>query len=90
MSTIRRATRLILTGVAAMAFAGALTFAADGPTVRNQAEPCYNGATRLDPYANSCTIPGPKHKIRGSAPDANAIIACRNVPGCLSWYVNNP
>ena len=51
---------------------------------------CYNGVAVLNPYAQSCTLPGPVHKIRGSAPDANAIIACRHHPGCLSWYVNNP
>jgi len=82
---------MIVTGAAALAGSLAvLTFAADGPTVQNQADPCYNGVTRYDPWARSCTLPGPKNKIRGSAPDANAIIACRNIPGCLSWYVNNP
>lgn len=81
---------MIVTGAAAAAFAAVLTYAADGPTVQNQADPCYNGVTRYNPWAPSCTIPGPKNKIRGSAPDANAIIACRNIPGCLSWYVNNP
>jgi hypothetical protein len=35
-------------------------------------------------------VPGPVKKVRGSAPDANAIIACRHHPGCLSWYVNGP
>ena len=55
-----------------------------------QADGCYNGVTVLNPYGKSCTLPGPVSKIRGSAPDANAIIACRHHPGCLSWYVNNP
>jgi hypothetical protein len=54
------------------------------------AQPCYNGVVPLNPYVRSCTLPGPVNKIRGSAPDANAIIACRDTPGCLSWYVNNP
>ena len=51
---------------------------------------CYNGVTVLDPYGSSCSLPGPVGKIRGSAPDANAIIACRNHPGCLANYVNGP
>lgn len=85
---------MIMTGAAVVASSLApmavLTFAADGPTVQIQADPCYNGVTVLNPWGKSCTIPGPQNKIRGSAPDANAIIACRHIPGCLSWYVNNP
>ena len=76
-----------------MAFAvtptAVLMSATNGPTVRTQAD-CYNGVMPWNPYAQSCTVPGPTNKIRGSAPDANAIIACRNHPGCLSYYVNNP
>ncbi|MET0703367.1 MAG: hypothetical protein ABWY93_27300 [Mycobacterium sp.] len=52
------------------------------------ADGCYNGATVLNPYGSSCTLPGPVGKVRGSAPDANAIIACRHHPGCLAVYVN--
>ena len=54
------------------------------------------GATLLqrsipgNPYVKSCSLPGPSPKVRGLAPDANAIIACRNQPGCLSWYINGP
>ncbi|CAN5311410.1 hypothetical protein BH09ACT8_BH09ACT8_25900 [soil metagenome] len=55
-----------------------------------EAAGCYNGATVLDPYGSSCTLPGPVGKVRGSAPDANAIIACRHHPGCLAVYVNGP
>ena len=51
---------------------------------------CYNGVIPLDPYIQSCTLPSNQSHVRGAAPDANAIIACRNHPGCLSWYVNNP
>ncbi len=55
------------------------------------AAPCYNGVVPWGPYVPSCTVPGPQGaKIPGSSPDANAIIACRNHPGCLSWYVNGP
>lgn len=84
-----RIVRYLLTVVAALAFlVGPALFAVV------QAAPataqCYNGVTLLNPWGRSCTIPGPVNKIRGSAPDANAIIACRGIPGCLSWYVNNP
>jgi hypothetical protein len=58
--------------------------------VSTEADGCYNGVTVLDPYGTSCTLPGPVGKDRGSAPDANAIIACRHHPGCLAVYVNNP
>jgi hypothetical protein len=58
-------------------------------TAESQAQ-CYPGVIPGNPYAPSCTLPGNPNKIRGSAPDPAAIIACRNFPGCLSWYINNP
>jgi hypothetical protein len=73
-----------------MSFTAVLMSIDVGGSTQLQAYPCYNGTTRYNPYIPSCTIPGPTNKIRGSAPDANAIIACRGIPGCLSWYVNNP
>jgi hypothetical protein len=51
---------------------------------------CYNGVIPLNPYAQSCTLPSNQPQVRGAAPDAGAIIACRHHPGCLAWYVNNP
>ena len=51
---------------------------------------CYNGVIPLNPYAESCTLPSNQTQVRGAAPDANAIIACRHHPGCLACYVNNP
>jgi hypothetical protein len=92
MSTLgRQVSRLIITAAAALAFAVAPTVLASGTTAPPaQARPCYNGVVPGNPYVPSCTLPGPQHKIRGSAPDANAIIACKNRPGCLSWYINGP
>lgn len=83
---------LVFSGAAAAAFfiTPSLLTLDDAGGSRSVAAPCYMGTTFPNPWANSCTIPGPQHKIRGSAPDANAIIACRGIPGCLSWYVNNP
>ena len=79
-----------MTAASALAFTIAPTAILTSGDVSTQADGCYNGVNVLNPYGNSCTVPGPVHKIRGSAPDANAIIACRHHPGCLSWYVNNP
>jgi hypothetical protein len=91
MSTFRRPTlRLIVTAAAALAFAVAPTVLLSHTTAQPQAQPCYNGVVPGNPYVPSCTIPGPQNKIRGSAPDPAAIIACRNFPGCLAWYVNGP
>jgi hypothetical protein len=91
MSTFgRHIVRLGVTGAAALAFliAPAL-FTVSAPPA--SAQPCYNGVIPGQPFVPSCSIPGPQGgKIRGAAPDANAIIACRNIPGCLSWYVNGP
>ena len=87
----RRVLRLVVTGAAAVAFliAPTVLFAPGG--AQQTARPCYNGVVPGGPFIPSCTIPGPQGpKIRGAAPDANAIIACRNIPGCLSWYVNGP
>jgi hypothetical protein len=91
MGSARHALRFIVTGAAAVAFAVAPTaLLTPGATVSHEARPCYNGTIPGDPYAPSCTIPGNQNKIRGSAPDAAAIIACKRYPGCLAWYINNP
>jgi hypothetical protein len=85
-----RLARCVVSAIAALSFAlapAAIMFSDNGTSVRAD---CYNGVPVLNPYAQSCTVPGPVKKVRGSAPDANAIIACRHHPGCLSWYVNGP
>jgi hypothetical protein len=86
----RRIASVVFSGAAAVAFLVGPSALMVAQGTENPSAQCYNGVTRLDPYGRSCTIPGPTNKIRGSAPDANAIIACRGIPGCLSWYVNNP
>jgi hypothetical protein len=91
MSTIRRRMmRLILGGAAAVALVTGPTavFMVGAPQASAQPS-CYNGVVPWGPFIPSCTAPGPTGpRVRGAAPDANAIIACRNHPGCLSWYVN--
>lgn len=73
---------------AALALSLAPTALISSSAVSTTADGCYGGVTVLNPYGASCTLPGPVVKIRGSAPDANAIIACRNHPGCLATYIN--
>jgi hypothetical protein len=92
MSTFgRRIVRLVITGAAALAFLVAPTVLFAGTVPKATAQPCYNGVIPWGPFIPSCTLPGPQGpRVRGAAPDANAIIACRNHPGCLSWYVNGP
>ncbi|GAS96358.1 uncharacterized protein RMCC_3324 [Mycolicibacterium canariasense] len=58
--------------------------------VHTLAQPCVNGVVPLNPYVVNCNLGPRPPKIRGSAPDAGAIIACRHDPVCLSYYVNNP
>jgi hypothetical protein len=55
-----------------------------------EARPCYNGFTPGNPYIPSCNV-GPRiPRVRGGPPDQAAVIACRDIPGCLSWYINHP
>jgi hypothetical protein len=52
------------------------------------AQGCYDGVMPWNPYLQSCSLPSKQPQVRGAAPDAGAIIACRHHPGCLAWYVN--
>jgi hypothetical protein len=54
------------------------------------AAPCYPGFVTGNPYIPSCNT-GPRlPRVRGGPPDQAAVIACRDIPGCLSWYINHP
>ena len=92
MRTIRgRMVRLTVSGAAAFAVLASPAALATVSAPVASAQPCYNGVIPWAPYVQSCTLPGPVGpRVRGQAPDANAIIACRNHPGCLAWYVNGP
>ena len=88
----RRILRLVVTGSAAasfLIFAPALFNQSDTEQVA-QPRPCVNGVIPWNPYVVNCNLPPRGPRIRGAAPDAGAIIACRDHPGCLSWYVNGP
>ena len=54
------------------------------------ADPCVNGVIPWNPLRGELQSSTAGPRIRGAAPDAGAIIACRDHPGCLSWYVNGP
>ena len=82
--------RLAASAAAALALTLVPTAILTSANASAQGGGCYNGVTVLDPSGSSCSIPGPVSRIRGSAPDANAIIACRHHPGCLATYVNGP
>ncbi|MCV7344489.1 hypothetical protein BST42_03575 [Mycolicibacterium rhodesiae] len=87
---LSRFVRIVLGALAAAAFLLAPTALIVAPA--GQATPvpqgCYNGVIPWNPYLKSCSLPSTQPRVRGAAPDATAIIACHNHPGCLSWYVN--
>lgn len=80
--------RLVLGALAAAAFFAAPTAILNLAQAGTVAQGCYNGAIPWNPYLKSCTLPSNGPQVRGAAPDATAIIACRHHPGCLAWYVN--
>ena len=86
----RRPTRLIVTGGAALAFLIAPTALAAESVTEANAQNCYPGVMPGNPFLPSCNF-GPRiPRVRGGPPDQAAVIACRGIPGCLSWYINNP
>ena len=44
----------------------------------------------MNPYVVNCNLPPRGPHIIGAAPDAGALIACRHIPICISYYVNYP
>jgi hypothetical protein len=86
----RRILRLVVTGSAAASFLIAVPAVVGEPDPYQSAQPCVNGVIPWNPYVVNCNLPPRAPRVRGAAPDAGAIIACRDHPGCLSWYVNGP
>ncbi|GAA2776449.1 hypothetical protein K0O64_12500 [Mycolicibacterium pallens] len=88
--SLQRIVRIVYGALAAAAFLLAPTALFNTPTAQAApvAQGCYNGVIPWNPYLKSCSLPSTQPRVRGAAPDATAIIACRNHPGCLSWYVN--
>lgn len=54
------------------------------------AEPCSQYIQPLNPFLQTCGIPNDPPVVPGASPGAGAIIACRGIPGCLSYVVNGP
>ena len=91
MENIRqRIVRLMVSAAAAAAFLIATPALFSETVPQASAQPCVNGVIPWNPYVVNCNLPPRGPRVRGAAPDAGAIIACRNRPGCLSWYVNGP
>ena len=67
------------------ALAAAASIAAPGAAV---ADSCQMYIEPFNPYLQTCGIPNNPPVVRGASPGAGAIIACRNIPGCLSYVVN--
>ncbi len=86
----RRIARLIVTGSAAASFLIAVPAVLGETDTEQSAQPCVNGVIPWNPFVVNCNLPPRGPRVRGAAPDAGAIIACRDHPGCLSWYVNGP
>jgi hypothetical protein len=91
----RRAQRLRLVGGAAFAvvIAPFALMAETSPQPATQVlsnGPCINGVIPGNPYVVNCNLPARNRPAIGAAPDAGAIIACKGIPGCLSYYVNYP
>jgi hypothetical protein len=86
----RRILRLVVAGSATASFLIAAPAMFSEPDTEHTAQPCVNGVIPWNPYVVNCNLPPRLPRVRGAAPDAGAIIACRDHPGCLSWYVNGP
>ena len=74
----------VLMGAGALAAAVGVA-AAPGTAV---ADSCQMYIQPFNPYVQTCGIPNDPPAVRGASPGAGAIIACRNIPGCLSYVVN--
>lgn len=79
----RSLTRL---GTATVMAAGALGLAA--AVAPGTASACVQYIQPFDPWVQTCGIPNNPPVVRGASPGAGAIIACREIPGCLSYVVN--
>jgi hypothetical protein len=82
--------RLLAIGVFGLMTASGL-FAVDvATTPPSDVLACDMNIVPYDPYHQTCGIPNKIPTAPGQAPGAGAIIACRNIPGCLSQAVNGP
>ncbi|OBK74631.1 hypothetical protein [Mycobacterium sp. 1274761.0] len=90
MTRFRQRIAHVIVGVAAAAAFLIVTPVFSQAVPQASAQPCVNGVIPWNPYVVNCNLPPRGPRVRGAAPDAGAIIACHDHPGCLSWYVNGP
>jgi hypothetical protein len=82
--------RLLVLGVFGATAASGLVALDVATTPQSDSLACDMNLVPYDPYHQTCGIPNQIPTAPGQAPGAGAIIACRNIPGCLSQAVNGP
>jgi hypothetical protein len=87
---MRNLHRLLVIGAFGLTSAAGLLAAEVATTPQSDVLACDMNLVPYDPYHQTCGIPNQIPTAPGQAPGAGAIIACRNIPGCLSQAVNGP
>jgi hypothetical protein len=82
--------RILVIGAVGVASATGLLAMDVATTPQTDVLACDMNIVPYDPYHQTCGIPNQIPTAPGQAPGAGAIIACRNIPGCLSQAVNGP
>jgi len=82
--------RLVATGVFGLGAMAGMVAVGGATTPTSDLVACDMNIVPYDPYHQTCGIPNQIPTAPGQAPGAGAIIACRNIPGCLSQAVNGP
>lgn len=77
-------------GAGALAVAAGVMVGAGATAPSASADSCSQSIQPYNPYLQTCGIPNAPVTVPGASPGAGAIIACRNIPGCLSQVVNGP
>ncbi|WP_264066267.1 hypothetical protein [Mycolicibacterium komossense] len=83
-------------GFAVATLAAPAVMLMSGPSVGSAPVPLADcggvpvGLQGLGAYTTNCDLAVQPPAAIGAAPSAGAVVACRNIPGCLSQWVNNP
>ncbi len=80
--------RIATAGSAALMMVGGALAAAIVTAPGATADGCSMYIQPFNPFLQTCGIPNKPPPVQGGSPGAGAIIACRNIPGCLSYVVN--
>ena len=87
---MRNLQRMLAIGAFGLVSVGGLAAVDAVTTPQSESLACDMNVVPYDPYHQTCGIPNKIPTAPGQAPGAGAIIACRNIPGCLSQAVNGP